>query len=315
MFWRKKTEAELTIGCCLMDNGYSIAVISDNRQLIFSESRVFNENILHTMPQALAEDVERMQIIAKDAAVVLTPSQYQLLLMDAMNVPEAEMAKALRWNLKGLSEYDLDDVAIDMCAVPSEENGPHKIFVALTSRTKLDEKIALLQSAFLNVTTVTIAEMALRNLLPLVRVKQPELEHSPVIVISLWDKVRKLHIFYEDLFYLIRELTPATNNSDAKETIEMTNLTFEIERSIDYCINQLNLPEPKHLFFTPSFYFATKSLKSIGKMLNMHVELIDLNQYLEIEPALPLKKQQDVFFSIISALTYVERETENETAH
>lgn len=315
MFWRKKTNVELTIGCCLLDNSYSIAVISNNKELLFNQIRFFDEDALSKIPQMLADDVERMKIIAKNAVVVLLSGQYQLLLMDALNVPEAEMAKAMRWNLKGLSDYDLEDVAIDMCLVPSHEGAQHKVFVALTPMSSLNQKMAIFQTAFLNVTSVTIAEMALRNLFPLLRAKHAELEQNSFIIISVSNNIRKLHIVYQDSFYLIRELVSPQQTNDYDEKVDIENVTSEIERSVDYCMNQLDIPEPKYIFFTPAFHLISKSFPSMTAALGMDIELIDLNHYLEIHPSLPLDKQHEVFYSITGALTFEEKVMKNEPAN
>lgn len=305
MLWhKKKAKPDLSIACSLSENSYSIAVVEQNKQVIFSQHKVLNDSLDGVVIKSLAEDVERLNLIAHDCRLVLLPGQYQIILMDAPNVPEADMSKALRWHLKGFSDYDLDDVLIDTCLVPTyKANDKQKIFAAITPLSILNQKRAIFESAFLNVTAVTIAEMALKNALSLMRLNHQVSDDAPIIVISLCNNIRKLHIIYQDIFYLIRNLNHGQTEG-ADDPVELTNIHFEIERSINYCVNELNIPEPKQIFFTPGFYHLIDYLKPIGEKLALTVELIDLNHYLDIVSPLSLEQQYEVFYSITGALTF-----------
>ena len=297
---KKMTEPALFIASCLCENSYSIAAVRSNKHVLFNQARTFNEETRHLMAATLADDVERFNLMACGCQLILVPGQYQLLLIDALDVPEADMAKALRWSLKGLSDYDLDDVAIDAFLLPVVKAEDQKTaLVAITPLSVLNKKRAVLESACLDVTAVSIAEMALKNLLTLMRFEK----QTPVLVISLCDNIRKLHIVYNDTFYLIRELTQDLH-PNAEEPAEMANILGEIERSIDYCINKLNLPEPTQLFFTPGFHLAISFFPHIEEKLGLTVQIIDLNLFLEIEPALSLEEQHHVFFSVAGAIRF-----------
>ena len=302
--FKKQTDLKQTIGCCLLENGYSLAIVRDNKQVLYSKANFFIESELNAIPEAFASDIDRLDILGQDATFMLVPGQYQLILMDALDIPETEMNKALRWNLKGLSDYDLNDIVIDACLVPKIEDRPQKTFVAITSLSELKKKLTIFASAFLNITSATITEMGLKNLLPLMKSHVPAIQDVPIIMISRYDNTSKLHIIYHDLFYLIREFSAP--QTIIEEPDEITHLTLEIYRSIDFCTNQLNLPKPSHLFFTPDFYHVADVLGAIGQELALTVKLIDLNDYLEIEPPLALKKQSEVFYAITAALVYTE---------
>lgn len=302
MFWQKKQPTLLTIACTSNTNHYSLAILENNTQVIFHRNVISQNNLILPI-QELTKEIEKLDLIAHDCRLVLLPGQYQLLLMDALHVPETEITKALRWNLKGLSEYDLEDIAIDTFNMPVlEGEGQKKILAALTPLSKLNERRALFEGAFLNISSVSIIEMGLKNLWNIIRIKQPHISMSPCIIVSTFNSVRKLCIIYQDTFYLIRELTPS-KSAVTDETAIWENIQYEIERSIAYFVNQPNLPEPKHLFFVPGFYPGISFLEAIGKKLSLTVELIDLNNYFAIQPPLNIEQQNEVFYSITGALT------------
>jgi len=311
MFWNKKQQkAEFSLGCCLSDEGYSLAAVKNNKHVVFTQCRVFNKSTIHAMKKTLAKDVEQFHLIAQACHLVLLPTQYQLILMDALKVSEEEMAQALRWNLKGLSDYDLDDVALDAFLVPAQQaDGAEKAVVAITPLSVLNNKRTLLESAFLDVKRVSIAEMALKNVLRLMSSNDAVEQEAPIIVISVCDTVYTLHIIYQNKFYLIRtlelKLTATPEDSD-----NVSRILFELERSIEYCVSQLNLPEPKQLFFTPGFYWIRSLFQLIEEKLTIHVSIIDLSDYLEMATPLSLEEQADVFFSISGALRFNHNEHE-----
>jgi len=188
--------------------------------------------------------------------------------------------------------------------VPAQgADGPEKAVVALTPLSVLNTKRAQLEAAFLDITRVSIAEMALKNLLRLMASKQAIEEDAPTIMMSLCDTVYTLHIIYQNTFYLIRGLEINVHDNP-KNPDNASRLIFELERSIEYCVSQLNLPEPKQLFFTPSFHQLTHCFQAIEDKLIMKVEMIDLTRYLDMNPPLGLEEQAQVFVSITGALHF-----------
>ena len=256
------------------------------------------------MKSALATLVDQWQIIGHACQLILLPGQYQLILMDALDLPEDEMAKALRWSLKGLSDYNLDDVAIDVFSLPSQaESSQKKVYIALSPLSLLTSKRLFLESVCLEVTAMSIADMTLKNLWPLLHIESTA-EPAPMIIISNGsgsdNTTYKLFILYNHLFYLIRELT-ATVQLD--ETAQSNEMMHEIERSIDYCTNELEITRPRQLLITPGFHAINPLLETIKDTLNLDVTLIDLNHYVNMKPPLNIEQQIHIFYNILGAIT------------
>src|SRR5687767_6266062 len=53
-------------------------------------------------------------------STMLRAGEYDILLIDAPNVPRAEMKSALRWKLKGMVDYPLETATVDFLTVPSD---------------------------------------------------------------------------------------------------------------------------------------------------------------------------------------------------
>jgi MSHA biogenesis protein MshI len=298
MFWGKSSHPlKKKMACCLGDKGYSFALLEGNK-LLHTEKREFAEKS-EAIAQSLKNDVERFHLVGQACSLVLLPGQYQLVLMDTLeSVPKEEMAKALRWRLKGLVDYPQNDIAVDVFTVP-----PHgvagqrkKVFVAVTSLTQLKTSVQALESAYLTMESVDIAELALRNALSYF----PNKTSAPVIAIGLEEDACQLNVFYQNNLYLTRELNFTPETASSAEGLH--NVLLEIQRSVDYCLSELKLPEPKQIILTPSFYQAENLLQFLQQELGKEVAILDLSAFTTLEPDHKLENQQKYFLCASKAL-------------
>lgn len=288
---------------CMTDTSYSVVTLGEDNRLLQHEYHDFTAKTTPILADSLIADAKRLHLIGQKCRLVLTPNQYQLVMMDALDVPEAEMAKALKWRLKGLIEYPLNDIAMDAFLVP-----PHgvakqqkKAFVAVAPLSKLRAKLALFEAAYVEIVEVGITELALGKICSLI----PLAYKAPIIVISLEAKNTQLHIFYNGELYLVRALQLPINFSDENPE-HLHNTLLEIQRSVDYCMVALKLPEPQGIFFTPGFDKAKYLLAYLKQEQTKPVQLIDLNELLSLSEPLTPKDQQNIFYSVGGALTIPE---------
>ena len=285
---------------CMTDTSYSIATLSDDHRLLSHEYREFTAKTIPTLADSLISDAKRLHLIGQTCRLILTPQQYQLVMMDALDVPETEMAKALKWRLKGLIDYPLNDIAMDAFLVPPHgvANQQKKAFVAVTPLSKLRAKLALCAAAYIDIVEVGITELALGKLCSLLPLKR----NAPIIVISPEGHNAQLHIFYHQQLYLVRALHLPIHVADENSDHQHSTL-LEIQRSMDHCQVTLKLPEPQAIYFTPGFGKATVLLHYLEQELQNLVHLIDLNELLSLTEPLSLHDQQNLFYSIGGALT------------
>src|SRR5262245_39543919 len=57
-------------------------------------------------------------------ATLLEPGEYQVVVVDAPNVPLAELRAAIRWRVKDLLDFHVDDVTIDVLDIPILKDAP-----------------------------------------------------------------------------------------------------------------------------------------------------------------------------------------------
>ena len=106
-------------------------------------------------------DLQRYQ-----CATLLAPGEYQLLQVDAPNVPQSELKTAVRWRIKDLLDYHADDATIDVLAVPSAggAGGRGASMYAVAARNDVIQScISRFEAARIPLTVIDIPELAQRN--------------------------------------------------------------------------------------------------------------------------------------------------------
>lgn len=292
------TAPKLRLACYLSESAYALLAIDNESRLIFVEHHDYELSAIEQMANDLAEDIAKHALYGIPCQLILAPCLYQLILMDALDVPENEMAKALRWRLKGLIDYPLNDIAVDAFIVPPHGVGLRrkKAFVAVTPLSLLQQKIAIFERCLLNIKAISIAELSLLSLLS----QDQSLIDTPVLVISYDDGICQLHIYYQQQIYLERGLS-IHKQSSRPEDYPPEEMLLEIQRSMDYCLGEFKLPEPRKIFFTPSFYKATALLDFLRQELKKEISLIDINQYL-FDSMLAEEVQAKLFYAVGAAL-------------
>ena len=77
-----------------------------------------------------AESLEKVSKDLKAAnflfGTMLSGGEYQMLTVDAPNVPQDELKTAVRWRLKDMLDFHVDDATIDVLDIPVDPNAPSR---------------------------------------------------------------------------------------------------------------------------------------------------------------------------------------------
>lgn len=295
--FRKTKQFPFTLG--LDAKSYSMASVDEHRRVLFANTRAFKEKNDVLLEKSLAEDVERLKLIGEPCRVILTPGQYQLVLMDAPKVKDDEIAKAIKWQLKGQIDYPLNDIVLYILKVPPHGTGGQrkKIFVAITQRSQLTTRLSLLERVYLDVKSVHISEFSFVKLMSIT----PHDPQAPIMVVSRTDLSCQIHILFQNELFFVRDLQ-LTPGLILKDTTTAQGFLLELQRSFDYCQVELKLPELQQVFLTPSFYEEDGLLPYLNKELGKDVHSMDLNTLFTFERPMSMKEQADVFFSLSGSI-------------
>jgi MSHA biogenesis protein MshI len=99
-------------------------------------------------------------------ATLLQPADYQLLMVDAPKVPREELKAAIRWRVKDLLDYHIDDATMDVLDIPAENDLPgkeHYMYAVAAKNATIQAQIARFERAKIALQVIDIPETAQRN--------------------------------------------------------------------------------------------------------------------------------------------------------
>lgn len=91
--------------------------------------------------------------------------EYQLHNVEAPGVPDAELRQALRWTIKDLIDFPVEEAAVDVLTIPAgSEQRTRNVFVVTARRQHVGALAKLFEAANVPLDAVDIPELAQRNL-------------------------------------------------------------------------------------------------------------------------------------------------------
>jgi len=230
---------------------------------------------------------------------VLDPGGYRLLLVEAPDVPAEELRAAVRWRIKDLIDFHVDDAVIDVFEMPSHaRGGPNRMMYAVTAKAELiKQQIDLVESAGLKLEVIEIPELSLRNVATLL-----EDEHRGTAFLYLGERRSTLLLVRQGVLYLARyvETGVATlAEAGAIRSELVAGLALEVRRSLDYFeshYEQTSIPQ----LYTSGLEEADR--EQIGRELGIGVHPVDLKNLFDMDDTLSPELQRLCLPAIGAAL-------------
>lgn len=195
-----------------------------------------------TAGDALAKSAHELALTRYECATLLAPGEYQLLLVDAPNVPRDELKTAIRWRVKDLLDYHVDDATLDVLDIPSPKNAPargHSMYAVAARNDVVHGYMSRFEEAGVPLTVIDIPETAQRNIAALY-----ERDERAVALLYLGERDALLTISARGELYMARRIDIGAvevaaaglrDRADAHERI-----LLELQRSLDHFERQFS---------------------------------------------------------------------------
>ena len=203
---------------------------------------------------------------------VLHPSQYHLKLTNTPNVPQVEYKNAVRWQIKDIISYSLEDAAIEIFHPDEFEKRPKKIYVIAAQSSFLQNIIDIIQECYLHPIAIDIREFAIRNL-----ITNLTPENEPIGFIDIVAESCSLIIMQQNRIKFVRR-TPF--GWQKLKDGNYNELTTELQRSFNYCITELKQTIPTKFFLPPTTDIDNDIAKNITTSLGKKVTVLNLQKLL-----------------------------------
>ena len=194
-------------------------------------------------------DLETLQAVRKEfhleqsrCGTVLGKSQYQLQLLDAPAVAEAELKSAVRWRLKDFLDYPVETATVDVLAVPVDQNAPTRgrsVYAVAARNQEIEACMKLFAQSKLNLGIIDIPETAQRNIATLF-----EVDNRAVAMLSFGHDAGLLTFSARGELYLSRHIEVSLpqmlqSRPEARDQI-YERIALELQRSLDHMDRQFS---------------------------------------------------------------------------
>lgn len=241
---------------------------------------------------------------------LLDASEYQIQLVDGLNVPTDELKTAVRWRIKDSLNYHVDDAAVDVLQIPAGRNGggrPQSLFAVSAQKDTIRKRIELFEKAKMDLRVIDIPVLAQRNVAELF-----EEEGRGLALLSFDDSGGILTVTCDGELYMPRRIEITLGQlQDADEYQRgqyLERVALELQRSLDYFGRQFN-----HIVVQRLLVSAPVSLglvQALAPNLDVPAEQLVLSQAMDISAAPDLADSEyaaHMFLVLGAALRYERR--------
>ena len=224
-------------------------------------------------------------------ATLLPAAQYQLQLLDAPNVPDAEMKSAVRWKLKDFLEYPVESATVDVVQIPADASAPTRgrsVYAVSARNSDIEARMKLFAQAKIPLRVIEIPEMAQRNLAALL-----ETDHRALAMLSFGEEGGLLTFSARGELYLSRRIDVSLEQlalavGDLREQM-FERIALELQRSLDHFDRQFsNMPVARLVLGPVPEEIGLRQY--LADNLSTQVDSVDLGEVLDFHKVPELRE-------------------------
>lgn len=238
--------------------------------------------------------------------------EYQLLSVEAPNVPREELKTAMRWRLKDMLDFRVDDATIDVLDVPVDKDAPsrnHTMYAVAARNQVIEQRQTLFAEAKINLKAIDIPDLAQRNISALL-----EVPGRGTAMLFFDNEGGLLTVTYGAELYLSRRIDVTLvqlSNAEGEDRISLFDkITLELQRSLDHFDRQFHFITLSKLFLAPSGDSGQSLEAYLSSNLYVPVESFTLDAVLDFSKVPDLRNadaQQCYFYTLGAALRVEEK--------
>lgn len=296
----------------LTESGIYMAHVSrppDDKPIV--ERATFYASNKSSWPATLEKVAKEEHADRYQCTTLLASGEYQLLSVDAPNVPPDELKTAIRWRLKDMLDFHIDDATIDVLDVPLEKNAStrnHSMFAIAARNQLIGERQALFQDAKIPISVIDLPEMAQRNISALMAE-----EGRGLALLSFDANGGLLTVTFAGELYLARRIDIAlqqlVESVGEQRTAYYDRIALELQRSLDHFDRQYHFITVPKLVLSPLGEAEAGLRDYLAANLYIPIEVLNLDSVLNTSQAAVLQdsaSQQAYFLAVGAALRHEE---------
>ncbi|MGB0468368.1 MAG: hypothetical protein ACPGF7_12675 [Pontibacterium sp.] len=304
-FLKKKRRTKGLTALALVDGGVALAHVSHRKKKVILTACEFIETPTpFTDIKLLRERVDALGLTGSETVGLLDQGAYQLLLVDAPDVPPEEMAGALRWRVKDLVGFDAEAATIDYIELPDDayRGRSRMVYAVVAEQTQSDRLTSWIEEIGLTPAVVDVPELALLNI-----TKNLMDDEAGLVIFHLGTPSSSVSLLSAGALYFTRSLSYDVVQAQRDPYPAAGSAVLELQRSLDYYESQVGKPPCVKLHVLPMQTGETALMTELRSNLPLDVELLDLAEVLPCEQPLGIELQQRCLLAIAAAFRVQER--------
>ena len=234
---------------------------------------------------------------------LLAEPDYQLLLTEAPVVKPDELKAAIRWRIKDLISFHINDATLDVFDVPGAGTAERvrEMYVVAVQNQAVQQRVDMMVGAGINLQIIDIPEMAQRNVAALL----PEDERG-VALLSFHAHGGLITLTRGGELYLSRPLNVGLDmlQRTDNQTGYFDQVVLEVQRSLDYFESHFREVPIRNVALAPLPYAIPGFVEYLGANLNTQIIAVDLAGLMDCDTELPTGLQAGCFATIGAALRH-----------
>ena len=316
-FNRKIPRSQMTTGIFQREDGISLIHLEKRNEhpprLVVCEFLEGHHS--EELAAGLVARVKQHGLTKASAVAVLELGRYNLYQLESPGVPDAEVRDAVRWSLKDLLDFPLEEAVIDLFPVPHEDlrSRSHLVQVVVARLSEVQRQVELLRKAKLKISAIDITELAIRNIVTLL----PE-NSGGLVFIYFGAQHGLISIFRNSQLYLTRTINlscfdlsrfshvagdvTGDPGGDSAELLRLLDsVVLEVQRSLDFFESNFFQAPISTVVVAPLEAPVPELLPYLQQALGVTVRSLDLASVLECQ-GLSVKEQARALPAIGGAL-------------
>ena len=305
---KKKTTLEGLVGIVETQTGIAITygVASGSQMIIKAQSYQAAED-LAAKQDALIKFVNNHQLQGVPCSYVLANDNYSLNLIEAPAVAKEEMNQALRWVLKDIVNFPMEEAVVNTFPLPYvRARDSLKMIYAVVMRKNIIPQIEnLIVPSGLVLTIVDIPELILKNILN----RYPK-EVKSCACVQITEKIGKLILCRDKQLCITRTFELKLDEfgkAPEQDAKILESLALEIQRSFDYMNSVFRQSISNVIVLAPTLLNGHLIAEYLKNTLGAEINLLKLSECLTFETPLKEEEEPNYLFAVGALL----REEEN----
>lgn len=255
-------------------------------------------------PERIASQAAKMSLERTPTSAVLAADAYQLQLVEMPNVPADEMLAAVRWRIKDLIDYPVEEAVVELFEMPPHANPGNApiAYAVVTRKSEVLQQVERMRHAELQMDVIDIPELCIRNLASLL----PQDEHG-VALLHFTEECGYLTVTRRGVLHMMRRLDSGRNvftdaaGDDFALQEHISGIALEIQRSLDYYESHYDCRPVGDVILGPGVDSRLLST-ALAEHLGLAVSPLVFEEMFEMEEAVSLEEQGSCLLAIGAAL-------------